>query len=83
MTYSREICTAGRGLPGGKSLFLFRQEKGSKEGDPDIPEDPDTQHCRVGVAELAPLLLSLFVVSGAQTGSATVSTRQHCVSAGL
>jgi hypothetical protein len=52
--------TAGRGLPGGKSLFLSRQEKGPKEGDPDIPEVSDTQPCWVGVAELAPLLLSLF-----------------------
>ena len=51
---------AGRGLPGGKSLFLFRQEKGPKEGDPDIPDDPDTQRCLAGGAELAPLLLSLF-----------------------
>jgi hypothetical protein len=71
-------------LPGGKFLFLLRQEKEPKEGDPDIPETSDTQRCRVGVAELAPLLQSLFIfVSGAQTGSAAVSTRQRCVSAGL
>jgi hypothetical protein len=42
--------TAGRGLPGGKFLFLFRQEKEPKEGDPDIPEISDTQRCRVGGA---------------------------------
>ena len=52
--------TAGRGLPGGNSLFLCRQEKEAKEGDPDIPDDPDTQRCQVGGAELAPLLLGLF-----------------------
>jgi hypothetical protein len=32
----------------------------AKEGDPNIPEVPDTQRCRVGGAELAPLLLGLF-----------------------
>jgi hypothetical protein len=37
-------------LPGGKFLFLFRQEKEPKEGDPDTPEVSDTQRCRVGGA---------------------------------
>jgi hypothetical protein len=34
------LLTVGRGLPGGKFLFLSRQEKEPKEGDPDIPEFP-------------------------------------------
>ena len=35
-----ELLTVGRGLPGCKFLFLSRQEKEPKEGDPDIPEFP-------------------------------------------
>ena len=30
----------GRGLPGGKFLFLLAREKEPKEGHPDIPETP-------------------------------------------
>jgi hypothetical protein len=35
--------TVGRGLPGSKFLFLSRQEKKPKEGDPNIPEFPEIE----------------------------------------
>jgi hypothetical protein len=34
------LLIVGRGLPGGKFLFLSRQEKEPKEGDPNSPEFP-------------------------------------------
>jgi hypothetical protein len=51
----------GRGLPGGKFLFLSRQEKKPKEGDPNIPalRLPDSQACQAGGEELAPHLLDV------------------------
>jgi len=54
--------TVGRGLPGGKSLFLFAQEKEPKEGHPDITalRVPESRTCRVGGEEPAPLLLDGF-----------------------
>jgi hypothetical protein len=49
---------AGRGLPGGKSLFLVRPRKrNQKEGRPNIPETSENQACRTGVEEFASLLL--------------------------
>jgi hypothetical protein len=55
-------------LPGGKFLFLSRQEKEPKEGDPDSPEFPKLK--RAGrAAKNSPRLVvfNWFFVSGAQT----------------
>jgi hypothetical protein len=57
-------------LPGGKFLFLSRQEKEPKEGDPDIPEFPEIKPAR-RASKNSPRLavFNLFFVSGAQTPS--------------
>jgi hypothetical protein len=62
------LLTVGRGLPGGKFLFLSRQEKEPKEGDPDSPETPKIK--RAGwAAKNSPRFCYAFLifVSGAQT----------------
>jgi hypothetical protein len=55
-------------LPGGKFLFLSRQEKEPKEGDPDIPEFPKIKRVR-WAAKNSPRFcwVDLIFVSGAQT----------------
>jgi hypothetical protein len=57
-------------LPGGKFLFLSRQEKEPKEGDPDIPEFPEIKPAR-RASKNSPRLavFNWFFVDGAQTPS--------------
>ncbi|MBN8764799.1 MAG: hypothetical protein J0I76_00565 [Thiobacillus sp.] len=62
--------TVGRGLPGGKFLFLLAQEKKPKEGHPDSPETPEIEPAG-RAAKNSPRLVvfNLFSVGGAQTPS--------------
>jgi hypothetical protein len=64
------LLIVGRGLPGGKFLFLSRQEKEPKEGDPNSPEFPKTEPAgRASKNSPRLAVFNLIFVGGTQTPS--------------